>query len=34
MTTLKTNMAEENKSLDFILRKIDETRHFFLEEIN
>ena len=33
MTTLKTNMAEENKSLDFISRKIDETRHFFLEEI-
>lgn len=30
MTILKTNMAEENKCLDFMLRKIDETKTFFL----
>ena len=32
--TLKTNTTEENISLDFRLRKIDETRKFFTEEIN
>ena len=26
-------MIDENKYLDFILRKIDETRNYFLEEV-
>ena len=28
MSTLKTNMAKENKSLDFRFEKIDETRNY------
>ena len=34
ISTLKTNMANENISLDFRLKKIDKTKNYLLEEIN
>ena len=32
--TLKKNMAEENISQEFILKKMDKARNYFIEEIN
>ena len=32
-STLKTNITKKNVSLDFRLKKIDETMNYFLEEI-
>ena len=31
--TLKTNMAEENVTLDFRIKKIDETSNYLLDEV-
>ena len=33
ISTLKTNMAKENVSLDIILKKIYETKSYLLDEI-
>ena len=34
MITLKKNIAKENISQEFRLKNIDETRNYFIEEIN